>query len=58
MSKKNEFVLVDDGSTLDYNQIKKYNPREKLISQKHLKPNNQETLPAFSKIQERVWLAI
>ena len=42
----------------DYNQIKKYNPREKLISQKHLKPNNQETLPAFSKIQERVWLAI
>ena len=42
----------------DYNQIKKYNPREKLISQKHLKPNSQETLPAFSKIQERVWLAV
>ena len=52
----NETVLVDDRAILEYKQIKKCNPREK--NKKHLKPNNQETLQAFSQIQERVRRAI
>ena len=52
----NKTVLVDDRAILEYKQIKKCNPREK--NKKHLKPNNQATLQAFSQIQERVRLAI
>ena len=45
-------------STLDYKQIKKYNPRKNLFYKKHLRPNNQETHQAFSQIQEQIRLVI
>ena len=40
------------------NFIPNDDPREKLILQKILKPNNHEAFQAFSQIQERVRLAI
>ena len=55
----NEAVLVDDRDPLWItSKLKSMIHEKNLFYKKYLKSNNQETLQAFSQIQERVRLAI
>ena len=55
----NETVLVDDRDPVWItSKLKNMIQEKNLFYKKYLKPNNQETLSAFSQIQERVRLAI
>ena len=54
----NETVLVDDRDPpWITSKLKSMIQEKNLLWKKSLKPNNQETLQAFSQIQERVRLA-